>query len=270
MQTLSGFVKIHRKLLQWGWYQDHAVKELWLHLILTAAFKQGTYKGKTIYPGQAIIGRQSLAKELDFSEQEIRTALNKLKSTNEITIETTNKFSVVTLTNWEEYQTTEKDATNTVTTTPTNHQPTINQPATNHQPHLKNVKEYKECKEGKEKEKAASAACADYLLGIENLSLREALEGFLEMRELIKAPMTERALMLLVHKLEKLAPGNIHAQVEMLKEATLNNWKSVFPPKSEEKNKPSVFSGGKYDYDEIRRKSREKIRQKIGKESVEV
>lgn len=32
------------------------------------------------------------------------------------------------------------------------------------------------------------------------------------------------------------------------------------------KGKPSVFSGDKYDYDEIRRKAREKIRRKIGKE----
>ena len=33
------------------------------------------------------------------------TALDKLKSANEITIETTNRYSLITVTNWEEYQT---------------------------------------------------------------------------------------------------------------------------------------------------------------------
>ena len=104
MQTLNGFVKIHRKLLQWGWYQNHAIKEVWLHLLLTAAYKETPWQGIMIKPGQCVIGTERLAKELDFTRAQIRYALNKLKSTNEITIKTTNKYSIVTLVNWEDYQ----------------------------------------------------------------------------------------------------------------------------------------------------------------------
>lgn len=143
MSELNGYVKIHRKLLQWGWYQDHAVKEVWLHLLLTASFRQSTYRGITIEPGQCIVGTEQMAKDLGFTRQQIRTALNKLNSTNEITTKSTNKFSIVTLVNWEEYQLKENLSTNEITNTLTNEQPTNNQQITNKQPHLKNVKNVK-------------------------------------------------------------------------------------------------------------------------------
>ena len=101
---LNGFIKIHRKLIQWGWYQDNVVKGVFLHFLLTARFDKGEWQGRDILPGQVIVGTEQLAKDLGFTRQQIRTAINKLKSTNEITTETTNKFTIVTLVNWEEYQ----------------------------------------------------------------------------------------------------------------------------------------------------------------------
>lgn len=44
------------------------------------------------------------AKEIGISAQQTRTALDKLKSTNEITIKTTNKYSVVSINNYSQYQ----------------------------------------------------------------------------------------------------------------------------------------------------------------------
>lgn len=104
MNELNGYVKIHRKLLQWGWYQDHAVKEVWLHLLLTASFKECHFRGKKILPGQCIVGTEQMAKDLGFTRQQIRTAITKLSSTNEITVDSTNRFSIITLVNWAEYQ----------------------------------------------------------------------------------------------------------------------------------------------------------------------
>ena len=101
---LNGFIKLHRKLIKWGWYTDNVVKGVFLHLLLTANYEPTEWQGRTLLPGQVVTGRKRLASDLDFSEQQIRCALTKLKSTNEITIETTNKFSVITLVNWEEYQ----------------------------------------------------------------------------------------------------------------------------------------------------------------------
>ena len=143
MQELNGFIKLHRKLVRWGWYQDNVVKGVFLHLLLTASYKETEWMGRTIAKGQVIVGTQKMAEELGFTRQQIRTAINKLKSTNEITTETTNKYTIVTVVNWEEYQVCYETSTNETTNTPTNEQPTSNQQITNKQPHRKNIKNIK-------------------------------------------------------------------------------------------------------------------------------
>ena len=132
---MNGYIKLHRKLTEWGWYSDSAVKSVFLHIMLTATFRNTTYKGHELKPGQAIIGRKRLAMDLGLSEQQVRTALKKLESTGEISVFSTNKFSVITVENWEFYQDDEGCE-----------QPTNNQQITNNQPHLKKVKNVKKVK----------------------------------------------------------------------------------------------------------------------------
>ena len=142
MQELNGYIKLYRKLIQWGWYQDNVVKSLFLHFLLTASFKDFSWMGRQLKAGQLITGRKKLAEELNFSERQIRTAIEKLKSTGEVTCETTNKFSIITVVNWEDYQSNEEIPTNTST----NERPTKDQQATNERPHRKNVKNNKNVK----------------------------------------------------------------------------------------------------------------------------
>lgn len=146
MQVLNGFVKIHRKLLQWGWYQDNVVKGVFLHLLLTAAFQDSMWMGRMIKKGQVVTSYNSLAQDLGFGVRQIRTAINKLKSTGEITSEATNKFTIITVVNWEEYQCFEKEVTNETTNKETfNRQATDIQETFNRQ-HRKNVKNVKNVK----------------------------------------------------------------------------------------------------------------------------
>lgn len=98
------YIKLHRKILKWEWYQDANTVRLFWHLLLKANFESKRWQGIEMKPGQLLTGRLKLASELKLSEQEIRTSLNKLKSTNEITIVTTSKFSIVTICKWEDYQ----------------------------------------------------------------------------------------------------------------------------------------------------------------------
>ena len=126
MTALNGFVKLHRKMIEWGWYSDCVVKDVFLHILMVAAFKPGQYRGHEIQPGQAIIGRKKMAEELGFSEQQVRTALKKLESTGEISIFSTNKFSIVTVENWMFYQGDDNESNQQST----NNQPTSNQQST--------------------------------------------------------------------------------------------------------------------------------------------
>lgn len=120
---MYGWIKIHRKILEWEWWDDPNVFRVFMYLLLSANHENKTWQGNVINSGQIIIGRKNLSKILKMSEQNVRTSLTKLKSTSEITIKTYSKFSLVTINNWSLYQ----DANQQI-----NQQLTSNQPATNH------------------------------------------------------------------------------------------------------------------------------------------
>ncbi len=157
MGGLNGFIKIHRKLIEWGWYSNSVVKDVFIHILMIATFKEGYYQGQKLNPGDAIIGVKRLADELGFSVQQVRTALKKLESTKEISLKSTNRFTVATVVNWEFYQlqdglpTNEQQTDNNPLTNEqqsinkqsTNEQQTNNKQSTNEQQHLKNVKKDK-------------------------------------------------------------------------------------------------------------------------------
>ena len=101
---ISGFVKLHRELLNWEWYSDLPVRVLFLHCLLKANFKNTKWKGQTIKSGEFITSIASLSKETSLSQRQTRTALFKLKSTNELTIKTTSRYSIITVNNWDKWQ----------------------------------------------------------------------------------------------------------------------------------------------------------------------
>ena len=126
--NVEGWVKLNRKIVSWEWYQDSQMVHLFLHLILSANSHDGSWKGIDIKRGQLITGRKKLAEITGISEQSLRTCLSRLKKTQELTIKSTNKYSLITILNYDEYQTQEKH-----TNQQTNQQLTSNQPATNQQ-----------------------------------------------------------------------------------------------------------------------------------------
>ena len=111
----NGYIKLFRKFRGWEWYKDQNVKSLFLHLLLTANFTDKNHKGIEIKRGQVLTSIKSLEYELGLKPQPIRTALNKLKRTNEITIKSTNKYSLVTVLKYEEYQSSNKQNNNPLT-----------------------------------------------------------------------------------------------------------------------------------------------------------
>jgi hypothetical protein len=138
----NGYIKLWRKFREWGWYKDSHTVHLFLHLLLCANHKPITFKGTFINTGECMVGRKQLSVDTGISEQSIRTSLERLKSTNEITIKTTNKFSIITIINWATYQSREDD-TNQQTNHQSNQQLTNNQPTTNHKQECKEVKNVK-------------------------------------------------------------------------------------------------------------------------------
>ena len=121
----NGYIKLYRSLLDWEWYDDANTMRLFVHLLLSANHETKEWHGIKIEAGQLIIGRLKLAEKLKLSERKIRTALKHLKTTKEVTIETTKSYSLITLNNWHLYNqendqendqqmTTNKNTTNTI------------------------------------------------------------------------------------------------------------------------------------------------------------
>lgn len=102
--TMEGWIKIHRKLLEWEWYDDTNVVRVFLHLLLTANYESKYWHGIPIERGQIITSVNNLASETHLSVKQIRLALEKLKNTNEIGIETANKYSKITISKYDIYQ----------------------------------------------------------------------------------------------------------------------------------------------------------------------
>jgi hypothetical protein len=72
--------------------------------MMKASYEDCVWQGIQVRAGELITGRSQLAKETNLSEREIRTCLGRLSQSNEIAIKSTNKFSIITLTNWDSYQ----------------------------------------------------------------------------------------------------------------------------------------------------------------------
>jgi hypothetical protein len=130
-----GWIKLHRQILNWEWYSDTNTFRLFLHLLLTANFKDQKYQGKLIKKGSLLTGRDKLSYETGLSVREVRTCLERLKSTNEIAIKSNSKGTEIQVVNYDKYQ--------VETNETTNERPTSDQQTTT-------IKERKEKEEVKE------------------------------------------------------------------------------------------------------------------------
>ena len=100
----GGFIVLQRKILSWDWYKDSNTKAVFLHLLLTANYEPGEWRGVKIKAGQRITSISKLSNELDLSFKEIRTALKHLQKTGEVACESTSQYTVITIKNYERYQ----------------------------------------------------------------------------------------------------------------------------------------------------------------------
>ena len=144
MISQYGYIKLNRKLNKWGWKTDPNMVALWIHLLTNASYDQHEFLGIKIEPGQLVTGRKKLAFETGISERTIRTCLKHLKSTNEVTIKTTAKYSIISIVKWQEYQARDQVSDQQVTS---------NRPASDQQ--VTTTKEVKEIKKVKKEVRAA-------------------------------------------------------------------------------------------------------------------
>jgi len=101
---MDGYVRLHRTLPDWEWYNDDACLRLLIHLLMRVNWKPGKWKGIDVVPGSTITSIERLADSLGWSRSKLRHTMDKMKSSGDIATTTTNHWTTVTLVNWAKYQ----------------------------------------------------------------------------------------------------------------------------------------------------------------------
>ena len=151
--TDGNFVKIYRKMMEWEWYTDVPTTKLFLHCLLKANFVDKAWKGRKIGRGEFWTSLGHLSIETGLTVNQVRTSLKKLASTNEITCESSNKGTKISVVLFDKYQA--KGHTDNKRTT--NGPQTGHKRATNESQQHKNDKNIKNDKERKERKEYARA-----------------------------------------------------------------------------------------------------------------
>jgi DNA-binding transcriptional MerR regulator len=101
---MSGWIKIHRKFLEWEWFNKSEAVHLFMYMLLKANHKDGKWQGIQVKRGQFISSLGNISNATGISIQTIRTILKKLEKTNEIEVKSTSQFTIVTISKYDCYQ----------------------------------------------------------------------------------------------------------------------------------------------------------------------
>lgn len=213
---MEGWIKIHRKMLENPIVcKDNETLSIWIYLLLNATHKEipALFKGEKIIlqKGQLITGILSISKKLKINKDKVQRTLKCFELDKQIEQQTSNQNRLISILNWNEYQDNDKQ----------NDKQMINECETTDKRVItnKNVKNVK---------------------NVRNIysnfpdNLKNALDDFVEMRNKIKKPLTEKAMQLALKKLNSLSEDE-NTQIEIINNSVMNSWQSFYPLKKENK-----------------------------------
>lgn len=103
-----GYVKVYRKALDKKWLSNHKLWVVWTYCLMKASHKKTEVlvgmRVIKLEPGQFVFGLKVASKDLRIPKTTIYRILKFLKSEGNLSIKAENKFSIITVMNWERYQ----------------------------------------------------------------------------------------------------------------------------------------------------------------------
>lgn len=213
---MTGWIKLHRSLKEWEWYDDINVKVTFIHILLSANHKEGSWRGHKIDRGQMWTSISHLSEEIGITEKQIRNALKKLEKTNEILTKGASKGTMITVCKYDSYQDEENQM---------GEQGASKGRAKGEQGATNKNKENN--KEGKEKKPKGIYDDVYF----ENKEVNDLFVEHLKIRTKIKAVNSDKAVKALISKLRIIAPDKDDA-IAVINNSIVNSWKSYFPLKN--------------------------------------
>ena len=237
---MEGWIKIHRQILGSAIFENPNLLKVWIWCLCKATHKpREQMVGLKLVPleaGQFVCGRKAAAKELGVTESSFYKYIKTLESVGMVSLNSNNKFTVVTIEKWALYQSdnSESDSKVTAEEQQSNNRGTTEEQQSNTNKNVKNDKNDKKI----------------YIVPPE---LNEAILSFIEFRKSAKKPMSDRAVTLLIGKLKKLT-DDTNEQIEILEQSIVNGWTGIYPLKGEERKQigaKSKIDESKTDLDHL-------------------
>lgn len=132
MNKAGGFISLHRQILDWEWFANSETLHLFIFLLLSANYVDGKFQGRLIKRGQLVTSLSKIATSTGLSIRQTRTALEHLKSTGEVTDESSSQYRIITIVKYDQYQkatdesTSERQATDKQSDKQSTNEPTSN------------------------------------------------------------------------------------------------------------------------------------------------
>ncbi|MCE1165314.1 MAG: hypothetical protein LWX07_07930 [Bacteroidetes bacterium] len=117
----KGWISVYRQLTDKGFYKKSSYVHLWIHLLLKANHKPKEFPvdgiDTKINAGQLLTGRKKLSEDTGIPETTIERILKRFENEHQIGQQKTNKYRVITILNWNNYQSSDRTTDNNRTAT---------------------------------------------------------------------------------------------------------------------------------------------------------
>ena len=94
---------LYRSILNWEWFKDQNVLQFYIYCLIKANETDVLHKGIEVKRGSFIATLKDISEDTGLSVQQTRTCIERLKSTQNVTSKTTNKFTILTVCKYDDY-----------------------------------------------------------------------------------------------------------------------------------------------------------------------
>jgi len=99
-----GYIKLHRSLIEWQYWDDHNTTRLLIYFLVSVNYESKRWKGIDINCGSMVTSFDKISIATGLSVKQVRRSIKILIDCKEVTQVTTNKFQLITLVKWAELQ----------------------------------------------------------------------------------------------------------------------------------------------------------------------
>lgn len=180
---MDGWISIYRKIQEKSWYKDSEYVHVWLHLILNAnhSDKKVWVNGQEVElkRGQLLTSRKAISDKIGVAQSKIYRILSRYESEHQIEQQKTNKYTIITIVNYDLYQKSEQQIEQKMNNKWTTNEQQMN--TNNNDNNVNNVNKYK--KKNIKKEKFVKPSVEEVKKYIVEKKLNVNAENFIDYYE---------------------------------------------------------------------------------------